>query len=139
MGNKTLKYLTYALFLVTAIIAVIFLITNDGGEQMVGTVLTLAYILLAVAIVLAILLFVTALRKGGNVKKMLGVIIAFAVLLLIAFIFAPGKEVEISQSVSKPSAGVLKMTDTALILSIILLIGAILAAIGGSLIRRIKN
>lgn len=139
MGNKTLKYLTYALFLVTAIIAVIFLITNDGGEQMVGTVLTWAYILLAVAIVLAILLFVTALRKGGNVKKMLGVIIAFAVLLLIAFIFAPGKEVEISQSVSKPSAGVLKMTDTALILSIILLIGAILAAIGGSLIRRIKN
>ena len=107
MGNKTLKYLTYALFLVTAIIAVIFLITNDGGEQMVGTVLTWAYILLAVAIVLAILLFVTALRKGGNVKKMLGVIIAFAVLLLIAFIFAPGKEVEISQSVSKPSAGVL--------------------------------
>ena len=137
--NKALKYLTYALFLVSAIIAIIFLFTNDGGSQMVGTVLTWAYILLAVAIVLALFLFITALRKGGNVKKMLGVLVAFIVLLILAFVFAPGSEVEISQSVPKPSAGVLKMTDTALILSIILLVGAILAAIGGSLIRRIKN
>lgn len=137
--NKTLKYLTYLLFLVSAVIAVLFLIRNTGGEEMVGTVLTWAYILLAVAIVLAVLLFITALTKGGNVKKMLGVIVAFVVLLIIAYVLAPGNEVEISRSVPKPSAGVLKMTDTALILSIILLVGAILAAIGGSLIRRIKN
>ncbi len=139
MGNKTLKYLTYALFLVTVVIAILFLVTNKGGEEMVSTVLTWAYILLAVAIFLALLLFVTALTKGGNVKKMLGVIIAFVVLLIIAYLLASGKPVEISQSVKQPTAGVLKMTDTSLIMSIILLVGAVLAAIGGGLIRRIKN
>ena len=36
--NKALKYLTYTLFLVSAIIAIIFLFTNDGGGQMVGPV-----------------------------------------------------------------------------------------------------
>lgn len=139
MGNKTLKYLTYALFLVTVVIAILFLVTNKGGEEMVSYVLNWAYILLAVAIFLALLLFVTALTKGGNVKKMLGVIIAFVVLLIIAYLLASGKPVEISQSVKQPTAGVLKMTDTSLIMSIILLVGAVLAAIGGGLIRRIKN
>ena len=139
MGNKTLKYLTYLLFAITIVIAVLFLIRNNGDGAMVSTVLTWAIILLVIAIVLAVLLFLATLTKGGNVKKMLGVLIAFVVLLVIAYILAPGSEVEISKSVKAPTPAVLKMTDTSLILSIILLVVAILAAIGGSFIRRINK
>lgn len=140
MENKSLKYIKYALFIISVIIGILFLVKNTGGEEMVGTILNWAYILLAIAIVLSILLFITALTNGGNIKKMLGVIVVFAILLLIAYLVAPGTEVELSTNVSeRPTPGVLKMADTSLILSIILLVVAILAAIGGSFIRRIKN
>lgn len=140
MKSKFLKIFTYILFAITVVITILFLIGNKGDDTYVSTVLGWAYILLALAIVLAIFLFITALRKGGNVKKMLGVMVAFVVVLLIAYILAPGSEVALSPSIKElPSHGVLKMVDTSLIFAIILLVVAVLVAIGGGLFKRIKN
>ncbi|GEM_PF-1142701 len=138
MENKSLKFIKYALFLVSAILAILFLVknTSDNKEAMVEPMLTWSYILLCIGICLALVLFFVAISKGGNIKKIFTVIAIFAVMLVIAYLIAPGSEVEVSKSVDKPTPAVLKMTDTFLILSVILLVGAFVAAIVGSLFKR---
>ncbi len=137
MKGKSLKFILYLLLLVSVVIGVMFLVLNQGQSDgtMVSPLLNWAYILLGVAILLAIftpILF----RNGRGGKKTLVEIIVLAAVVLLAFLLASGKPVALSPSVSQPTDAVLKMTDTALITSIILLVGAICAAIFGSLLRR---
>jgi len=136
MKNKA-KIILYVLLAISVVIGVIFLISNKGSEDdtMVSPLLNWAYILLGIGILLAIFLpLLYPSGKGG--KKTLINIGVFVIVLVISYLLASGNEVAISQSVEKPTHGVLKMTDTVLIMSIILLVVAILVTIFGSFLKK---
>ena len=136
MKNKS-KLILYVLLAISVVIGVAFLFLNKGTGDgtMVSTILNWAYILLAIAILLAIFLPMVY-RSGRGGKKTLINICVFLGALVISYLLASGNPVSLSSSVAEPTHGTLKMTDTVLIMSIILLVVAILVTIFGSLLRR---
>ena len=134
---KKSKLILYILLAISVVIGLIFLFTNKGtgDDTMVSPLLNWAYILLAIGILLAIFMPIVY-RSGRGGKKTLIGIVFFVGVLLISFLLASGNEVSLSPSVEKPTHFVLKMTDTVLIMSIILLVVAILATIFGSFLKK---
>ncbi len=134
---KKSKLILYILLAISVVIGLIFLFTNKGtgDDTMVSPLLNWAYILLAIGILLAIFMPILY-RSGRGGKKTLIGIVFFVGVLLISFLLASGNEVSLSPSVEKPTHFVLKMTDTVLIMSIILLVVAILATIFGSFLKK---
>lgn len=135
MKNKSLKLFFYVLLIVSVVIGLAFLFFNGDDNRMVSPILNWAYILLFIGIVLAVVLPLFF-RSGRGGKKTLWELVILVAVLLVSFLLASGNAVSLSPSVPEPTHGTLKMTDTVLITSIILLVGAILATIFGSLLRK---
>jgi hypothetical protein len=135
MKNKSLKLFFYVLLIVSVVIGLAFLFFNGDENRMVSPILNWAYILLFIGIVLAVILPLIF-RSGRGGKKTLWELVILVAVLLVSFLLASGNAVSLSPSVPEPTHGTLKMTDTVLITSIILLVGAILATIFGSLLRK---
>ncbi len=135
MKNKSLKLFFYVLLIVSVVIGLAFLFFNGDENRMVSPILNWAYILLFIGIVLAVVLPLFF-RSGRGGKKTLWELVILVAVLLVSFLLASGNAVSLSPSVPEPTHGTLKMTDTVLITSIILLVGAILATIFGSLLRK---
>ncbi|MBP5228952.1 MAG: hypothetical protein J6Z32_02255 [Bacteroidales bacterium] len=135
MKNKSLKLFFYVLLIISVVIGLAFLFFNGDDNKMVSPILNWAYILLFIGIVLAVILPLIF-RSGRGGKKTLWELVILVAVLLVSFLLASGNAVSLSPSVPEPTHGTLKMTDTVLITSIILLVGAILATIFGSLLRK---
>ncbi len=135
MKNKSLKLFFYVLLIVSVVIGLAFLFFNGDENRMVSPILNWAYILLFIGIILAVVLPLFF-RSGRGGKKTLWELVILVAVLLVSFLLASGNAVSLSPSVPEPTHGTLKMTDTVLITSIILLVGAILATIFGSLLRK---
>lgn len=135
MKNKSLKLFFYVLLIVSVVIGLAFLFFNGDENRMVSPILNWAYILLFIGILLAVVLPLFF-RSGRGGKKTLWELVILVAVLLVSFLLASGNAVSLSPSVPEPTHGTLKMTDTVLITSIILLVGAILATIFGSLLRK---
>lgn len=139
MKNRA-KVILYILLAISVVIGLAFLFMNKGGkdETMVSPLLNWAYILMGAGILLAIFLPMIY-RSGKGGKKTLMNFGIFAIALVASYLLASGNPVQLSQSVEEPSRLVLKMTDTILIMSIILLFVAIFVTIFGGLIIRKKS
>ena len=135
MKNKSLKLFFYVLLIISVVIGLAFLFFNGDDNKMVSPILNWAYILLFIGIVLAVILPLIF-RSGRGGKKTLWELVILVAVLLVSFLLASGNAVSLSPSVPEPTHGTLKMTDTVLITSIILLVGAIFATIFGSLLRK---
>ncbi len=134
--SKLIKYLSYILFGLAAIITVAFFLNKEG---MLDTFLGYAYILLGVAILTAVgLPFIQMLRNPKALKKMLKNILIVIAVVVIAYFLASGDPLPGNLNIETTSS-TLKMTDTGLIITYFLFIAAIVAIVGGGMLNLLKK
>ncbi len=133
---KYLKYLSYVLLAISAILVVLFY-SNSDSDSSLNLILNWTIALFALCVVGAVvlpLLFSSGKGLKGSLIKV-GVV---AVLCAVSYAMASGDSVEsLTKAATTPSA--LKLTDTGLILTIALFVLAILAILSGSVINSIRN
>ncbi len=136
---KLPRYIEYILFAVSIIVTIAFFIMPHtvADDSSVGMFIVWAYILLALAIVLLVFFqLVKTFKSPKALKRFLFLILGTVVLIGISYLLAPGSPVAVNKAVS---AGTLKFTDTALILTYFVFGGAILALIITSIMSAIRN
>ena len=144
--SKIIKYISYALLVISAIFIVIFYVQigsmtqaeiESGASTMLSVVLNWAIILLVVCAICAVIMpFFFSTGKG--IKNTLIKVAVIVVLFGISYLLASGSPVEANVNPA-PTFAELKWTDTGLILTCILFVGAVLAILSGSVINIIKN
>lgn len=133
---KYLKYLSYVLLAVSAVLIIAFYATGTP-EGMVTTVLNWALILIVLALVSAVVMpmfFSSGKGMKGTLIK-LGVVL---VLCLVSYLFATSAPLEVKVNVHHTETA-LKFTDAGLILTCILLAGAFLSIVSGAIINIFRN
>lgn len=129
---KLVKYLSYLLLAVSAVLIVLFY-AQGTPESMVSTILGWAYILLAVALV-SMLVLPVFFRSGKKTQK--STLIAagiFAVVVILAVVTSSSAPLEGVTTSVEPSASDLKFTDGAVMSAGLLIAVAFVAIIVGSL------
>ncbi len=138
MSNKLLKYFSYVLLAVSAIIAIYFYMDTASDARTVA-LLNWTYILFGLAIVAALVL--PLFNMFGNpkaVKRSIRNLVIVVVVCGAAYLLASGDPVPVSAAVKTTPAD-FKMTDTLLIITYVLTAAAILAIIAGSIVNIIRN
>ena len=132
MYAKVIKIFSYVLLLVGIVLSAIILFGNvkmGQNENLVDPVLYWAYILVGVGLVGAIVgSIVSIIDNPKGLKKSIFTLVGVIVVIGIAYLLAPGTPA-IGLVGIEPTASTLKMTDTLLNLTYILLGGAILSII----------
>lgn len=129
---KVIKYLYYALLIVSAIITVVFY-AQGCPESMVPLLLNFAYVLVFIALG-GMILFPLFFRDGKKMEKSTLVSYGlFVVVILCAVLFSTDAPLEGVQTSVEPSAGDLKFTDGIVMASAILVVIAFAAIIVGNL------
>lgn len=91
MNDKINKILQFILYVILAISTVLFVIFYAKGESMTDTVAYWSYILLGIAILLIIIFPIAYfIRNPKSALQFLGVVLIFAILYGISYIFASG-------------------------------------------------
>ena len=142
----------YILLALSAVAIVVFYVQNNTGlfrlsnmaeamgtTNMIDGLLGWAYVLLFASIALVVILSIVNL--AGNRKALIRtcLLLVIAVVLVGAsFFLASGDPVAVNTS-TPPTAGELKLTDTLLILTYILMGGAVVALIWGSIKKYINK
>ena len=129
---KLVKYLSYLLLAVSAVLIVLFY-AQGTPESMVSTILGWAYILLGVALV-SMLVLPLFFRSGKKTQK--STLIAygiFALVVLVAVFFSSDAALEGVTTSVEPSAQDLKFTDGAVMSAGLLIAVAFVAILVGSL------
>ncbi|MBQ2913403.1 MAG: hypothetical protein IJE52_06925 [Bacteroidales bacterium] len=129
---KLVKYLSYLLLAVSAVLIIVFY-AQGTPESMVSTILGWAYILLAVALV-SMLVLPVFFRSGKKTQK--STLIAagiFAVVVILAVVTSSSAPLEGVTTSVEPSASDLKFTDGAVMSAGLLIAVAFVAIIVGSL------
>ena len=124
---KYIKYIQYLLFAISIVLIVVFYATQTGSmeDKILDANLIWAYILVAIAAVLAVIFpLVKAFKTKKGVLTLLAVIAGVVVLVGGCYLLAPGTPIEINQEVS---AATFKFTDTALYVTYVLIAAAIVA------------
>jgi len=104
--NKILQFVLYALLAVSTVLFVIFYAT---GEDMTNTVARWSYILMGIAILLIIVFpIVHFIKNPKSALQVLGVLLIFAIIYGISYLFASGsidgtiyEKLDISQGISR--------------------------------------
>ncbi len=112
--NKILQFVLYGLLAVSAVLFVIFYakgesMTTQEGTSMIDTVAYWSYILIGIAVLLIIIFpIVYFIRNPKSALQFLGVIVVFAILYGISYMFASGsidgtiyEKFDITESVSR--------------------------------------
>lgn len=129
---KLVKYLSYLLLAVSAVLIVLFY-AQGTPESMVSTILGWAYILLGVAIV-SMLVLPLFFRSGKKTQKSTLIAVAiFAVVVIFAVATSSSAPLEGVATSVEPSASDLKFTDGAVMSAGLLIAVAFVAIIVGSL------
>jgi len=130
--QKGLKIFSAVIFALILIVGVLFYASPESGN-MVNVVLYFAYILLGIATLLAIVLPLPLLMQyPKKIKRVGGAILLVAILFGIGYMLSSGEPININIE-NQPSEQVLKFTDTALIITYIMIALSILAILGGGL------
>lgn len=149
---KFAKYIEYALLGLGLVFTVLFYVQSGSGifklsnltdalssTTMLDGVLLWAYILIAVALLLVIVLSVAAMIQNPKSLKKTGFILGLSVVLIVASYFlASGAPVEANVA-KAPTFAQLKMTDTLLVLTYILLGATVLVLVGGSVANAVRK
>lgn len=129
---KLVKYLSYLLLAVSAVLIVLFY-AQGTPESMVSTILGWAYILLGVAVV-SMLVLPVFFRSGKKTQKStLIAVVIFAVVVVLAVATSSSAPLEGVTTSVEPSASDLKFTDGAVMAAGLLIAVAFVAIIVGSL------
>lgn len=129
---KLVKYLSYLLLAVSAVLIVLFY-AQGTPESMVSTILGWAYILLGVALV-SMLVLPLFFRSGKKTQKSTIIAVAiFAVVVILAVVTSSSAPLEGVTTSVEPSASDLKFTDGAVMSAGLLIAVAFVAIIVGSL------
>ena len=129
---KLVKYLSYLLLAVSAVLIVLFY-AQGTPESMVSTILGWAYILLGIAIV-SMLVLPVFFRSGKKTQKSTIIAVAiFAVVVILAVATSSSAPLEGVATSVEPSASDLKFTDAAVMSAGLLIAVAFIAIIVGSL------
>ena len=129
---KLVKYLSYLLLAVSAVLIVLFY-AQGTPESMVSTVLGWAYILFGIALV-CMLVLPLFFRDGKKTNK--STLLAygiFAVVVVVAVLFSSDAPLEGVTTSVEPTASDLKFTDGAVMSAGLLIAVAFIAIIVGSL------
>ena len=129
---KLVKYLSYLLLAVSAVLIVLFY-AQGTPESMVSTILGWAYILLALALVCMVVLPLFF-RDGKKMNK--STLLAygiFAVVVVVAVLFSSDAPLEGVTTSVEPSASDLKFTDGGVMAAGLLIAVSFVAILVGSL------
>lgn len=143
MYAKVVKYLSYVLLLVGAVLTIVVLagdVDVNQNESLVEPLLYWAYALVAVGIIGAAIVgpVINIINNPKGMKKSLFTIIGAIVVIGLAYVFAPGSEA-IGLVGAQPDFATLKMTDTLLNLAYVALAGAIISIIVGIIINAVRR
>jgi Ca2+/Na+ antiporter len=134
--SKFIKYLSYILFGLTAIITILFFLDDKG---MLDTFLGYAYILLGFAIISAVgLPLLNMLKNPKGLKSMLKNLLVIVVVVVLAYLLASGDPLKTTLE-TEPTASTLKLTDTGLIITYFLFAASVIAIVGGGLVNLLKK
>ena len=137
MYQKVIKYISWALLIVSVVIGVLgFAIGfNTSDAVAVDTLLYWAYAMVGAALAAIILIgiYVGATNNPKGLLKTALVVIGFAAIIAVAYLVAPGADA-VGYNGEQPSAVTLKFTDTILILTYLSCGLAVLSIIAGAVV-----
>ena len=150
--SKFLKILMITLLVLSVGVIAVFYVQNTSGifalsnlseavssTNMLDGLLGWTYILLFAAIILVFVLSVINMAGNPKALKRTGfVLILSIVLIVVSYVLASGDPVAANLA-TEPTAGELKMTDTLLILTYLLMAGSFIALIWGGAKKLIQN
>lgn len=129
--QKGLKIFSAVIFVLILIVAVLFY-ANPESESMVNIVIYFAYILTAIAILCTLILPLPLLFQYPKKLKKVGLSLLLVVVVFgIGYLLSSGDPINLNIE-NQPSEQTLKLTDTGLIVTYILVAVSIITIVGGS-------
>jgi len=129
--QKGLKIFSAVIFVLILIVAVLFY-ANPESETMVNVVIYFAYILTAIAILCTLILPLPLLFQYPKKLKKVGLSLLLVVVVFgIGYLLSSGNPINLNIE-NQPSEQTLKLTDTGLIVTYILVAVSIITIVGGS-------
>ena len=129
--QKGLKIFSAVIFVLILIVAVLFY-ANPESETMVNIVIYFVYILTAIAILCTLILPLPLLFQYPKKLKKVGLSLLLVVVVFgIGYILSSGDPINLNIE-NQPSEQTLKLTDTGLIVTYILVAVSIITIVGGS-------
>lgn len=142
MYSKIVKYISWALLIIGALIGVLGFIIGFGTNNAVAVDILLycGYAMAGIAVAAIVLLgiYVSAIVDPKKLLKSALILVAALVIIVVAYLVAPGAD-PVGYSGLPQSKTVLKMTDTILILTYVFCGATILSVVVGSIISSIRN
>lgn len=139
--NKLAKITLFALMAVSLVMTVLYYI-NIGGDNVEGwtyAFLDLAYAILALAIVLIIALPILTFRqRKTNFKSVILILVGTVVVLGGAYLLAPATPVVLPSGAVHEGSPV-KLTETGLLVTYLLLGVALISIVGGSVFNVLRK
>lgn len=142
MYTKVVKYISWALLIIGALIGILGFIIGFGTNNAVAVDILLycGYAMAGIAVAAIVLLgiYVSAIVDPKKLLKSALILVAALVIIVVAYLVAPGAD-PVGYSGLPQSKTVLKMTDTILILTYVFCGATILSVVVGSVISSIRN
>lgn len=142
MYVKIVKYISWALLIIGAVIGVIGFIIGFGTNDAVAVDMLLycGYAMAAVAVAAIVVLgiYASAIVDPKKLLKSAGILVAALAIIVVAYLVAPGAD-PVGYNGLPQSKTVLKLTDTILILTYVFCGATILSVIVGAIISGARN
>lgn len=142
MYSKIVKYISWALLIIGAVIGILgFIIGFDTNNAVaVDTLLYCGYAMagIAVAAIIGLGIYVSATVDAKKLIKSAVILIAALAVIIVAYVLAPGAD-PVGYSGLPQSKSVLKLTDTILILTYVFCGATVLSVIVGAIVSGARN
>ena len=142
MYAKIVKYISWALLIIGAIIGVIGFIIGFGTSDAVAVDMLLycgyAMAGIAVAAIVVLGIYASAIVDPKKLLKSAGILIAALAIIVVAYLVAPGAD-PVGYTGLPQSKTVLKLTDTILILTYVFFGATVLSVIVGAIVSGARN
>ena len=142
MYVKVVKYISWALLIIGAVIGVIGFIIGFGTNDAVAVDMLLycGYAMAAVAVAAIVVLgiYASAIVDPKKLLKSAGILVAALAIIVVAYLVAPGAD-PVGYNGLPQSKTVLKLTDTILILTYVFCGATILSVIVGAIVSGARN
>ena len=142
MYVKIVKYISWALLIIGAVIGVIGFIIGFGTNDAVAVVMLLycgsAMAAVAVAAIVVLGIYASAIVDPKKLLKSAGILVAALAIIVVAYLVAPGAD-PVGYNGLPQSKTVLKLTDTILILTYVFCGATILSVIVGAIVSGARN
>ena len=142
MYVKVVKYISWALLIIGAVIGVIGFIIGFGTNDAVAVDMLLycgyAMAAVAVAAIVGLGIYASAIVDPKKLLKSAGILVAALAIIVVAYLVAPGAD-PVGYNGLPQSKTVLKLTDTILILTYVFCGATILSVIVGAIVSGSRN